>query len=449
MTAMNLKMTHHKSSWTRCVALTQFLSLLGIGLLLVSGQARADQVIADDLIVQGSLCVGLDCVNGESFGFDTIRLKENNLRIKFDDTSVSAGFPNHDWQLTANDSANGGLNKFSIEDITAATIPFTVEGSSPTNSIYVDSTGRVGFRTASPVLDLHVSTSNTPGLRLDQNASGGFTSQVWDIAGNEANFFVRDVTGGSKLPFRIRPGAATSSIDISSAGNVGIGFASPTVQLHVREAAVASTAETIAQFDVSDDGIGKLVIGNNSAGDNILHPKIQGTTISQAVPIAFEGLITDDLGLNPAFSFNAAKIAGGALAARPLMQFRNYNVTKVTISANGDVTATSFSPPSSRALKENIVDLETSRAADALRQLTPVEYAYKDNPGRKHVGFIAEDVPDLVANPDRKSVPIMDVVALVTKVVKDQQQTIDEQKKTIDELTKRLNALESRMQDKP
>ncbi len=50
-----------------------------------------DQVIADDLIVQGSTCVGFDCVNGESFGFDTIRLKENNTRINFDDTSATAG----------------------------------------------------------------------------------------------------------------------------------------------------------------------------------------------------------------------------------------------------------------------------------------------------------------------------------------------------------------------
>ncbi len=40
-----------------------------------------DQVILDDLIVDGSLFVGFDCFNGESFGFDTIRLKENNTRI--------------------------------------------------------------------------------------------------------------------------------------------------------------------------------------------------------------------------------------------------------------------------------------------------------------------------------------------------------------------------------
>jgi len=197
-----------------------------------------DIVQADDVIIQGSLCVGLDCVVNESFGFDTIRLKENNTRIKFDDTSTSTGFPNHDWQLTANDSASGGANKFSIEDITAATVPVTVTGSAPTNSVFVDSTGRVGFRTATPVLDLHVATSNTPAIRLEQNNSGGFTAQTWDIAGNEANFFVRDVTGGSRLPFRIRPGAPTSSIDINASGNVGVGTASPSRSLEVDNSVV-------------------------------------------------------------------------------------------------------------------------------------------------------------------------------------------------------------------
>src|SRR6266852_5353528 len=204
-----------------------------------------DQVIADDLIVQGSACIGLDCVNNESFGFDTIRLKENNTRIKFEDTSTGTGFPTHDWQLTANDSASGGAEKFSIEDITAATVPFTVTGSAPTNSIFVDSTGRVGFRTSTPVLDLHVATSNTPAMRLEQNNSGGFTAQTWDIAGNEANFFVRDVTGGSRLPFRIRPGAPTSSIDINASGNVGVGTASPNARMTVNDSTQLASRVTL------------------------------------------------------------------------------------------------------------------------------------------------------------------------------------------------------------
>ena len=219
--------------------------------------APNDQVIADDLIVQGSECIGLDCVNNESFGFDTLRLKENNTRIKFDDTSTSPGFPNVNWQLTANDSASGGANKFSIEDITDSKVPFTVMANAPTSSVFVDSSGKVGIGTSTPVLNIHENKSDTPGIRLEQNSSGGFTAQTWDIAGNEANFFVRDVTGGSRLPFRIRPGAPTSSIDISASGNVGIGTASPAGKLHV-----ATSGGDVVVTTAGKVGIGRVPAAN-------------------------------------------------------------------------------------------------------------------------------------------------------------------------------------------
>jgi len=208
-----------------------------VACFLLIPTAAADQVIPDDLIVQFSACVGFDCVNGESFGFDTIRLKENNLRIKAQDTSNTASFPTQDWSLTFNDSASGGLNKFSIEAISPnASTPFTIEAGGPAtnHALYVDDSGRVGFGTNNPVLDLHVKTGNTPALRLEQDGTSGFTAQTWDIAGNEANFFVRDVTGGSTLPFRIRPGARTSAIDVAANGNVGIGTSSPAEELDIR-----------------------------------------------------------------------------------------------------------------------------------------------------------------------------------------------------------------------
>jgi hypothetical protein len=195
---------------------------------------KPDFVIADDLIVQGSACVGLDCVDGENFGFDTIRMKENNTRLQYDDTSTSAGFPSNNWQIRANSSASGGGNFLAFVDqgttgnSETGTIVFEVDAGAPANSLRVSSGGNVGIGTATPVLDVHVNTTDTPAIRLEQNNSGGFTAQTWDVAGNEANFFVRDVTSGSRLPFRIRPGAATSSIDIAANSNVGIGTASPT-----------------------------------------------------------------------------------------------------------------------------------------------------------------------------------------------------------------------------
>jgi len=297
-----------------------------------------DQVIPDDLIVQGSACVGLDCVNNESFGFDTIRLKENNTRIKFDDTSTSAGCPANDWQLTANDAC-GGSSKFSIEDITGAKVPFTITAGASTNSIFVDSTGRVGFRTSTPVLDLHVATSNTPAIRLEQNNSGGFTAQTWDVAGNEANFFVRDVTSGSRLPFRIRPGAPTSSIDISASGKVGIGTASPSEALHVFASDDANTLNLTNNTNSTGTAAAAVVQAKADTAQTSMIAHGTGRTLtrfgqtlggwSEVLNAAGNGLIVGTLGSTPL-------ILGTNSVARLTIS----NTGAVTIPGNLTVTGT-------------------------------------------------------------------------------------------------------------
>jgi hypothetical protein len=81
---------------------------------------------------------------------------------------------------------------------------------------------------------------------------------------------------------------------------------------------------------------------------------------------------------------------------------------------------------SSRERKENIVDLTPEEAIAALAQLQPVEFNYKNDQQEKYVGFIAEDVPDLVATSDRQSLSTMDIVAVLTTVVQEQQKKIAE-----------------------
>jgi hypothetical protein len=74
---------------------------------------------------------------------------------------------------------------------------------------------------------------------------------------------------------------------------------------------------------------------------------------------------------------------------------------------------------------------------ETLTALQPVQFRYKTDPEENHVGFIAEDVPHLVASTDRKGMSAMDVVAVLTKVVQDQQ-------KTIAELSRKVAALEGK-----
>lgn len=252
--------------------------IIAAGLLFTAGlvgSAHADQVFVDDVIVDGSLCAGMDCVNGESFSFDTIRMKENNLRLHFDDTSNSASFPSNDWRIVANDSSNGGASYLAIEDSSAGRIPFRVEAGAPANSLYVDDGGRIGFGTATPVVEAHIANGDSPTIRLEQNGSSGFTAQTFDIAANEANFFIRDVTNGSSLIFRAKPGAPQNSLFIDSDGDIGMGTESPTASLQVRGSdgttavvveEVSSTTALRNMLTLSNNGDMAIVFTNTAAG---------------------------------------------------------------------------------------------------------------------------------------------------------------------------------------
>lgn len=233
------------------------MSLMAASLAWLSAPApsHAAQVFTTDLIVQGSECVGFDCSTGESFGADTIRLKENNLRIHFNDTSNSASFPSNDWRIIINDSANGGANYFAIEDSTAGNQPFRVDAGAGANALRIESGGNVGLGNSNPAVELHVTDGDTPTLRLEQNGSSGFTPQTFDVASNEANFFIRDVTNGSRLPFRIKPGSGNDdAIVIAANGDVGMGTDTPGAPLHARR--TGSTFEMLRLEATDGSGMG-------------------------------------------------------------------------------------------------------------------------------------------------------------------------------------------------
>jgi hypothetical protein len=395
-----------------------------------------DQVIPDDLIVQGSICAGLDCINNENFGFDTIRVKENNTRIQFDDTSSTAGFATNNWQLRANSSASGGASFFAIVDQGATgnsetgTIVFEVDAGAPANSLRVSSSGNVGIGTATPVLDLHANTTDTPAIRLEQNSSGGFTAQTWDVGANEANFFVRDVTGGSRLSLRIRPGAPTSSLDIAANGNIGIGTGSPRARIDLKQ--------------LEDTFVGSLQLRRATTNDT--WAVATGVDNNLYFGYANDASLADstaDFTVVPVIVTTTGRMGINTLTPDQ------------RLSVNGDASKVgggSWQTFSDKRLK-NIAGPFRS-GLNAVMRLQPLRYQYKPNnavgitDNVEHIGLAAQDVQKVIpeavtANSNGYLMVNNDpIIWTMLNAIKEQQQEIQELKREV----RRLRANTARRQ---
>ncbi|MFQ5524703.1 MAG: hypothetical protein ACE5GX_00445 [Thermoanaerobaculia bacterium] len=172
---------------------------------------QADQVIADDLIVVGSACLGFDCQNEQAFSFTTFMLQENNMRIFFNDTSFTAAFPKNDWEIITNDANNGGTSFLGFADRGAGVVSVSgqgfCEGGTNHGLVCGDGTG-----------------ANCAGVCV----GGTFDGQPCAPDPN----FCSDAGGtcvdaGECIPpgaiiFRIEAGGPENSLVIDSAGNVHI-----------------------------------------------------------------------------------------------------------------------------------------------------------------------------------------------------------------------------------
>ena len=306
----------------------------------------ADQIVPDDFIVDGKGCIGLGCVNNEAFGAEALRLKQSVVRLRFEDTSTAGGFPARDWQLTTNDSASGGADRFSIDDLTAGTTPVTIRGGAPNNSLYVDAAGNVGLGTATPAVKLLL--------------YGTATSQILGSIGPDA-------VSGPAFNF----------------GYGGVTFGRSSGFLNVRPDSLATAPNPSLRFLTTNQ---QRVIIDNEGYIGL------GSSINPAHPIEQQGT-------------GARLTTGGAWV-------------------NG----------SSRAIKQDIHQLEAAEALAALISLEPMRFRYVNDPHDEALGFVAEDVPDLVATPDRKTLSSMDFVALLTRVVQEQEKRIAELEVALAEL---------------
>ncbi|OLT59061.1 hypothetical protein BJP37_08430 [Moorena bouillonii PNG] len=197
-----------------------------------------------------------------------------------------------------------------------------------------------------------------------------------------------------------------------NAGNVGIGTNNPTQKLEV-----AGSVKAIATNTGNRTAYGvQSVVGGNRNGTKFgLYAQATGGTSGSRFGVYGRA---DAHNNTSAIVYGVYGRARGGKTSYAGYFDGNANVT-------GHLTYRTIGQVSSRELKENINTLAIEDAIETLEGLNPVQFSYKkDHQKETHIGFIAEDVPDLVASHDRKTLSPMDIVAVLTKVVKEQNNTI-------------------------
>lgn len=124
-----------------------------------------------------------------------------------------------------------------------------------------------------------------------------------------------------------------------------------------------------------------------------------------------------------AVTFPKTDVMVGVRTDNPQHAFQVNADSSGTTSAYSD--GAEWITASSREFKENIQELKSEEALEVLKDIKPVKFNYKYDAEKEiNVGFIAEEVPDLVAVKGRKGLASLEVVAVLTKVVQQQQEMI-------------------------
>jgi hypothetical protein len=201
---------------------------------------------------------------------------------------------------------------------------------------------------------------------------------------------------------------------ITSAGNVGIGTASPGARFHVKDSSAANDNHVLRiesfrpNIVLSDD--------SSSTNDWQIH--------ADSGILAF---ITGDATTNTKLTTERMRIAStgnvGIGTTNPTF----------TLDVNGSFRATSITESSSIVLKENVRPIEDSLSF--IKKLNGVVYDRKDGSSKDEAGLIAEEVykvlPNLVSIVDGapEAIQYTKLTAYLIEAVKSLMTEIDELKK--------------------
>jgi Chaperone of endosialidase len=364
-----------------------------------------------------------------------------------------------------------------------------------TLGIYISNdSGKVGIGTSSPKQNLDVQGIVNATQYYKNGAPWKITDNDIDVKTISGDRIRDKSISQDKLDFSISPGnnfwekSSNSSNIYYSGGNVGIGTSSPKQNLDVQGIVNATQYyKNGAPWQLTSDDIANNAITTNK----IQKGAITREKLDPSIPIGggAGGSQWVD-GSNSSISYSKGNVGIGIKTGKPeailhisapsefqnfggnikvfptsgrgvdfsydggtdgIFGFTNYGKEEgdtrfqwqaengsfrglLTITNKGEVRGRLVNT-SSRALKENITDFSTQEAIDVLAQLNPVRFKYREDKEKEAtVGFIAEDVPDLLATHDRKGVCALEIVAVLTKVIQQQQEELSHLREKVNTL---------------
>ncbi len=254
----------------------------------------------------------------------------------------------------------------------------------------------------------------------------------WGLdVGNDGLWFVPEQPIGDtySAPFKLRNAADDNTLVIGgntsgSEGYVGIGTDTPEAKLTVK----------------TDEA--------NTAGDGLTNLMVLEATNTESSKVSDSGFTLRNGRSGKQWNFRTTKDGAGFAATIQGTGGTEFEIVNTTTDKSGTNLYLGsgakcingvWTNRSSRASKENIKPLTSKEALEAFNKLQPMTYNYKSDKSEKYVGFIAEDVPDLVAINSRDGLSAMDMVAVLTKVVQEQDKKIQK----LEAMQKRLAKVES------
>ncbi len=354
---------------------------------------------------------------GQSPAAETLLLQGPNPQVTFDDNDTVLQM----WQVFGDDSG------FDIIDPTGGTAPFHIVPAALDNSFFLDNAGAVGFGTAMSGASLHVSTAGLqPALRLQTTNIAG--ARAWDLRGSGGRFDLVDVTNGNATPFGVQAGTPTNTLYLTNSGKAGFGTTTPDANSQVDIRSIQLNGLLMKRAEANQPHYVRV-----ETNTGIFRCGVQGDGNAQF------GAITTGKGLN-LLAGGTSKIVVDSTGRVSIGNPPPAITTDALIHASGaKLTAGGvWTSVSSRAAKQDIEPITSDEARETVLALQPVGYRYRNELDERYVGFIAEDVPELVATHDRKGLAPMDITAVLTKVVQDQDRMLQEQGRQLAEERQRI-----------